>query len=208
MKRLLIILIGITLLLSACGSDSNEEEEPKQEGETTQEDVNNEVDEKTSDETSGGVDDSESEIEIFSDEVKRFIDEYNNLASLEEGIGLIKEVEPASEMESGYSQTLFSSSEYVISTLYDKEGNVESYIVVIPASEPYQELKGNGLYATLHVGAALDLDVEVLASEFEKALPNHAGIYFADDYTVTFSTNDDVPEIGMITMFMNLGFSE
>lgn len=146
--------------------------------------------------------------EIFSDDVKGFVEAYNLLASMEENVPLIEDVEPAEESEDGYTQTLYSSTDFAISVIYKKSGEVESYVVVISESEPYQELKGDALYALLHVGAALNVDVEELSAEFEKALPKHAGIYFADDYTVMFSTNNQVPEIGIITMFINQSFTD
>lgn len=201
---LLMSTMLLAVVLAACGdNDNGSEKETIVDDERTQKESN-----KTDEEdTVKKENESPTEVDIYSDEVKGFIDDFNNFASLEEDIDLITEIEPAKETESGYSQTLFSSSEYVITTVYDKEGSIESIAVVIPENQPYRDLKGNGVYATLHVGAALGLDVEELTKEFEKALPNHAGLYFTDDYTVAFSTNDDVAELGIITMFINLSFS-
>ncbi|WP_040985450.1 hypothetical protein [Oceanobacillus jeddahense] len=156
----------------------------------------------------GGEQSENEEIEIYSDEVKEFVESFNQLASLEDDIDLIEEIQPAEESENGYSQTLYSSDEYIIIANYQEDGEINSYIVVIPDDQPYRELKGNGLYAMFHVATALDLDLEELGDEFEKALPNHAGMYFADDYTISFHTDEQLPEMGITIMFMNATLSD
>ncbi|WP_440897047.1 hypothetical protein ACS127_03375 [Amphibacillus sp. Q70] len=150
---------------------------------------------------------SDNENEIYSEEIKLFIEDYNNLTTLEDDIDLIEKVQPAEETKNGYTQTLYSSDEYIIIANYEEDGEVDFYVVVIPNDQPYRDLQGNGLYAMFHVAATLDLDLEELGDEFEKALPNHAGMYFVDDYTIIFSTDDQLPEMGITIMFMNVSFS-
>src|SRR5699024_3975923 len=221
-KKTLLFLSVVLLMigLSACGSDTNSSNEADNKNnnvsageneDNTEKKEKQRLSEKKKEVTgteASTTSDSIEESDIYSDDVKDLIGKFNSLATHDENVDLIENVEPAEEKGDGYSQTLFSSSEYIISTLYDYEGNEECCIVVIPASEPYQELKGNGLAATLNVAESLNFDTEEFMDEFEKALPSHNGIYFTDDYTVTFSTNDNIPEMGIITMFINVSFSE
>jgi TolA-binding protein len=195
MKKAFVLLFVSVFMLVGCSDSEKEPKEKTNEAETVQAESESET------ENSNG--DANKENEIYSDEVKDFVESFNNLASLEDEMELLN-VEPAEENEEGYSQVLYSSKDYVITTTYDKNGEVKSYTVLIADSQPYRELKGNGLYALLHVGSALKLDIEELSKEFEEALPSHAGLYKDGDYTITFSANNEVPEIGMIIMFMNL----
>ncbi|WP_096435916.1 hypothetical protein [Alteribacter populi] len=211
MKNVLFLFAVSILLLVACGeqaegnaSDSENEELQSEEKSEQTDDTKTTVDESTNNDDS---DTEKEENEIYSDDVKEFIESFNLLASLEDDIDLIEAVEPAEEDDDGYTQLLYSSSEYGLSALYKKDGEVESYVFVISDDQPYRDLKGNALFAMLHVGAALDLDIEELTGEFEGAIPNHAGMYLGDDYTVTFSSHDS-PDIGMVVMFINLSFSE
>lgn len=150
----------------------------------------------------------EAENEIYSDDVKDFVESFNMLASSEDDIQPIREVEPVDEIEESFSQTLYSSSDYIINAIYSKDGEVESYSVVIPESQPYKNSEGIALYAMLHVGAALDIETEKIVDEFEKSLQNNNnGLFFDDKYSVIFTENEH-PDIGMVVMFMNLAFTE
>lgn len=198
MKRVLILFMCFVLFLLPVGcSDDNVDVEEETTTSGTEIEVTYEDD-----------DVEEADNQIYSDDVKQFVEDFNQLASLEDAVPLIEDVQPAKEDEDGYTQVLYSSTSFAISALYEKNGEVKSYVTVISEDEPYHELKGDALYALLHVGSALGVDVGELSEEFEKALPNHAGMYFTDDYTITFSTNDQVSEIGMITMFINSSLTD
>lgn len=199
------ILMVFILFLVACNNDAGSEENT-----TSSEEKENLVEETTSESEIDIAQHAKQYVknqqtEIESDELSEFVETFNELASLEDEIGLIEDISPAVENEDGFTQNLYNSSDYVISATYDQGGDVKSYIVGIPADQPYQNLEGNGLFAMLHVGQVLGIDLNELAEAFENSLPEHAGLYTDDNYTVTFSTNDGIPEIGMIVMFMNLG---
>lgn len=196
MKKVLFMLFISVLVLVGCGEEDvskekdNEENEPTEnleEEKENEKDENKEVDEE----------------EIHSKEVKQFVEEFNNLASTEE-IETIESVEPAQEKESGYSQVLYTSKDYVITTDYEKSGEVKNYVVLIADDQPYRDLKGSGFNAMMNVGEFLELDTDELKEEFEEVLPTRAGLYKTDDYTITFSKDEEVPEIGIIIMFMKL----
>ncbi len=159
------------------------------------------VDEFEEEKTIDSKIDSENN-EIYSDDVKEFVEQFNLLASLEDEVGLMEDIAPATESTDGYTQNLYSSSDYVISVNYGKEGSIQSYIVGISEDQPYQELQGNGLFAMLHVAQVLEIDLDELATEFEKSIPNHSGVYTTDDYTVSFSSGDGISQVGIIIMFM------
>lgn len=210
MKKVLILLLASVLFLTACSegaesnvSDSGNEESQIETPEQT-DDTETKDDETINDD---GSDSEKEDNEIYSDDIKEFIENFNLLASLEDDVDLIEDVEPAKEDDEGYSQLLYGSSDYALTALYEKNGEVTSYVFVISDDQPYRDLKGNALNAMLHVGAALDIDIEELSEEFEGAIPNHAGMYMGDNYTVTFSGHDE-PEIGLVVMFINLSFSE
>ncbi|GIN08660.1 hypothetical protein J1TS1_28050 [Shouchella clausii] len=213
MKRVLFIMFVSVFVLVGCGDDSPNSDTPttsenkNSQTENSTEETNNEESENNNEINNGDSDAEKEENEIYSDDVKEFIESFNLLASLEDDVDLIEDVEPAKSDDDGYSQILYSSSDYALTALYEKDGEVKSYVFVISDDQPYRDLEGNALFAMLHVGSALDLDLEELSAKFEEAIPNHAGMYMGDDYTVTFSGHDE-PEIGMVVQFINLSFSE
>lgn len=199
MKKVLLILFCSMFVLSGCGG--SDEDVSKEKDNEENEPIENLEEEKENEKDENKEDDEE---EIHSREVKQFVEYFNNLASTEEEIEMIESVEPAQEKESGYSQVLYTSKDYVITTDYEKSGEVKCYLVLIADDQPYRDLKGSGFNAMMNVGEFLELDTDELKEEFEEVLPTRAGLYKTDDYTITFSKDEEVPEIGIIIMFMKL----
>lgn len=161
-KTLLILSIFI---LSACGNEEKNpeiNENPNQEVIDTQKTKSTEVED-------------ESEILLF-------VKDFNDLASLSEGVPAIS---ADNDTDENGAQVLYSSNDYGIIAIHDGD-TVKSYSVVLFQSEPYEDMKGNGLNSLLHVASVLDLDTNTLIDELEKAINTEKSLYLEDNYSVMF----------------------
>lgn len=177
--------------------DIGEQSEEEKQGETEEEEEKEEE-----------VQDKNVQNEIYSDEVKEFINQFNSFVNSEDIVGPIENVHPIENSDGQYSQILYSSKEYAIYTMYDGEtGEVDSYNIVISSDEPYEEGEGKAIHALFYMAAALGIDLDDFAEDVATSIENNGnGMFMDDNYTVMFSGHDD-PNIGMLVMFMNLSFT-
>lgn len=193
LKRILIILFSSVLLIG-CGNGKTEKVDTGNKAETENKKETESVETKT---------DEKREVEI-KNEVKTFVESFNHLASLSDDVKAIDNIEDMVEGEDESTQVLYSSSEYGIVAIYDEDSNLNRYSIVIPKDQPYEELKGTALNATLHIGAALDLDVDKLSEKFKEALSKESDVYLEDGYSIMFFNHklSGQSDFGMVVEFL------
>lgn len=194
MKKVFLLLVTVFLVLGlvACSDNSSSNDSPSKNNETTEQ-------QNATNENSGEKDDNESNL----DEVGQFVEDFNNLASLSEGI---ESLDSTAAIDENGAQVLYASHDYGIIAIYEDD-ILDRYSVVISKDEPYEELKGNALNAAMHVAAVLDLDYEKFANEFEKALSQEFYSSFEDNYTIAFFNHklSGQSDWGMVVEFVKKG---
>lgn len=192
MKKTLLLLFTALLLLG-CSNEQTENPIVNDVGENEVENTNEKKENK-----------SENENQAFTlKPVDEFIEHYNNMASLTDELSPLTLEQPRDE---NGAQILLQEDTYGILAIFDDNDNVTTYSVGLTQEDSYSELKGNGLYATLHVAEVLELDIEKAADEFEIALNKDEHTYFDDGHMVIFENHERSGKsgLGMLVRFMNL----
>lgn len=190
MKKV-IFLVFSTLLLIGC---SNEQVEESQANNTEENKVENNQEDI---ENSG-----ESESFVLKP-VNEFIEHYNNMASLTDELSPLNLEQPRDE---NGAQILLQEDTYGVLAIFDDADNVTTYSVGLTREDSYSDLEGSGLYATMHVAEALDLDFKKIADEFEVALNEDEHTYIDGSHMVIFENHERSGKsgLGMMVRFMNL----
>lgn len=193
----LLLAILLSIFLAAC--DDNEFDDANNEVVSNLNTNDNTLENEGNDSTSDKESEIESELDS-NDEVKGFVEYFNNLASLSDDV---EAIDDTGEIDDSGAQVLYSSNEYGIIAIYDENESLDNYSVVISKSEPYEKLEGSALNATLHVSATLDLDYSKLTREFEEALSKAFHSYFEDDYLIAFFNHkmSGQSDFGMVIEF-------
>ncbi|MBB4827145.1 hypothetical protein HNO89_004441 [Sporosarcina luteola] len=201
MKKLLIGITIPLLLLFACSKEEKETETDIEieTRETALENENNNVSEKIHAKEDDGKDHQEHGKEIEKNEVNAFVEKYNELASLSEGLGSL---DATKEIDDGGAQVLFSSKEYGIIAVYEEE-ILDRYTIVYSKIEPYEEQKGTAFNAMLTIANVLDIDSDRLTKEFKKSLSNESYSYLEENYTIIFLNHklSGESDFGLIVAF-------
>ena len=181
------LIIFFSFTVTAC-SNSDDKEKPEV-AETNKENVNTKTKNKNAVDSSALL------------PVDIFIEDYNNLASLTEELKPLSKDEPVDENN---TQILLNDDTYAILAIFDKNDEVSFYSLGLTREDPYEELKGSGLYATLNTGATLGLDVDKMTSEFETALNKDEHIYIDNGLAIQFDNhkNNGKSGLGMLVQFM------
>lgn len=139
-------------------------------------------------------------VEEPSSEVSEFVEEFNALASLADGV---EALDDTAEVDETGAQVLYSSPGYGVAAIYDEDGALNNYSVVISQNDPYEKLKGNALYTAMHVASVLGLDIKRFPDELEEALKHKFHFYLEGGYTVTFHNKklSGDPKFGMVIEF-------
>jgi len=205
MKKSLLLLIALSLTLVACGADNDVESEikkdDKQETELVSKPTENNEDESKSETKSDPDKEDVGENTFTLIPLDEFITSYNNLASLTDELKPLMDSEPKDESN---TQILLNDDTYAILSIFDENDEPTSYSVGITQKDSYEEMKGNGLYATLNVATALDLDSEKLTEEFEISLEKEAHTYFDNGHMIMIENHKSSGKsgLGMLVQFM------
>lgn len=202
MKKFIFILLTATFLMG-CSDDapkgdaeSKNDNEPKK-SESVEKEAKDEIE---SDADSDVDEDAVKENTLTLIPIEEFITNYNNLASLTD------ELEPLTDSEprDGNAQFLLDEDTYGILAVYNEDDDIINYSVGLTRDGPYEDLVGNGLYASMHVASALGIDFEQFANEFESALEKESHIFFDSGHVVTFENHKMSGEsgLGMMIIFM------
>lgn len=193
MKKYIMMFLALVLTtaIAACGK-SEEENKMESDADTPietikEKDVDEDIVRKESDE-------GREEKPFVLMHLDNFIVNYNNLASLTEELKPLSTVKPVDENN---SQILLQEDTYAVLAIYDENDDVKFYSVGLTKQDAYEELKGNGLYATLNTGATLGLDVDKMAKEFESALSKEEHIYIDNGHAVQFDNHKVNGKSGM-----------
>lgn len=164
----IILVLLLSMTITACSSEGSK---------------GNEIEEKEIHE--------ESSLDLMP--LDKFIEKYNDLASLTDELKPLSTDEPVENN----TQILLNDDSYAVLAIFDEEDDAIFYSVGLTREDPYEELKGSGLYATLNVAATLDLDREKMTEEFEVALKKDAHTYFSDGHMIMFENHKKSSKSGL-----------
>jgi len=181
MKRVLFLLLASVLVVIGCSNDSNDNQEEKD----NKVEITKEKTTEEKDDSQEGVkdleEDNEGEQVEISDEVRSFVDDFNDLAGSSDGVN---EIDDTSIEDRGIAKVLYTSQEYEILAIYHALDGYSYIDVRIAQDQPYKNLRGEGFEALLLVGRALNNDTDKLIEHFEKAFEKGEVSYFENEKPV------------------------